>query len=68
MNRTLITFPFAWLITRLFYFLSGFEPIRDIKGLPGYAADLAIWIAVSYGIFWCLGVLGIGKKPQKREN
>jgi hypothetical protein len=65
MSRTLITFAFAWLITRLFYLLSRFEPIRDIKGLPGYAVDLAIWLAVSMVIFWCLGVLGIGKKPQK---
>jgi hypothetical protein len=65
MSRTLITFAFAWLMTRLFYLLSRFEPIRDIKGLPGYAVDLAIWLAVSFLILWFLGVLRIGRPTRK---
>ena len=65
MPRSLITFAFAWLITHLFYRLSGFEPIRDIKGLIGYAVDLAIWLAVYFLILWFLGVLRIGKPLRK---
>jgi hypothetical protein len=64
MSRAAMTFFIAWLITRLFHWASGFEPIRDLKGILGYSVDLAIWLAVCIIIYWLLGALRIGKKSR----
>jgi len=61
MSRMLITFVIAYVLTRLFYGISGFDPLRIIPKWPGYLLDLGIWLVVSCVIFWALTVLGIGK-------
>jgi hypothetical protein len=64
MSRNLITFFFTYVITRLFYGLSGFAPYRDLPTWHGYAVDLGIWLLVGYIIHGFLSVLGIGKKTR----
>jgi hypothetical protein len=61
MSRNLIAFFWTYVITRLFYGLSGFVPTQALPKWPGYAVDLAIWLLVGLTISWFLKVLGIGK-------
>ena len=61
MSRTFLTVIFTWILTRFFYWASGFNPIRDLKSAPGYAADFGIWLAVCLVIYRFLGVLQVGK-------
>ncbi|HPK27207.1 MAG TPA: hypothetical protein PKZ40_05665 [Anaerolineaceae bacterium] len=42
----------AYVITRLGYFISGFNPTLDLKAIPGYAIDISIWIIVFFGVRW----------------
>ena len=42
----------AYVITRVGYFVSGFNPTRDLKTVPGYAIDIAIWIVVFFAARW----------------
>lgn len=65
MSRTLIPFFFAYVITRLFFGISGFNPIRDLPTIPGYLIDFGVWALVFCIIYWFLGVLGIGTSPRK---
>jgi len=65
MSRTLITFFFAYVITRLFFGISGFNPISDLPTVPGYLIDLGIWALVFCIVYWFLGVLGIGTSSRK---
>lgn len=64
MSRMLIACFIAWVITHLFYWMSGLNPIRDLTALLGYSIDLGIWLLVCYISYWSLGVLGIGKKAR----
>ena len=64
MSRFMITFFCAWVITRLFYWLSRFNPTHDLAGVLGYAINLGIWLLVCFLSYWSLGVLGIGKKAR----
>lgn len=64
MSRNLIVFFIAWVITRLFYWMSGFSPIRDLPAVLGYSIDLGIWLLVSMISYWFLRVLGIGRKAR----
>jgi hypothetical protein len=64
MSRNFIVFFIAWVITRLFYWLIGFNPIRDLPAVLGYPIDLGIWLLVSFISYWFLGVLGIGRKAR----
>jgi hypothetical protein len=68
MSRTLIVFVITYTITRLFYGISGFEPIRAIPGLPGYLLDLGIWLLVCLFVFRALSVLGIGKARDRKNG
>lgn len=63
MPRMLIACFIAWIITRLFYLISGFNPIQDLTGVLGYSIDLGIWMLVCSMTYWSLGALGVGKKP-----
>jgi hypothetical protein len=64
MSRMLITFFFTYVITRLFFWLSGFDPHRDLSTVPGYLIDLGIWLLIGSIIHWFLSVLGIGRKAR----
>jgi hypothetical protein len=55
----------AWVVIRLFYLISGFNPVQNPAGVLGYLIDLGIWIPVCLLSFWSLGVLGMGKKPRE---
>jgi hypothetical protein len=55
----------AWIITRLFYLMSGFNPIQDFTGVLGYVIDLGIWMLVCSTTYWSLGVLRMGRKAQE---
>jgi len=68
MSRMLITFVITYVLTRLFYWISGFDPIRVFPKLPGYGLDLMIWLLVSCFIFWALSVLGIGKARDRKTG
>ena len=63
MSRTFLII-FTWVITRLFYWMSGFNPMRDLPAVLGYSLDLGIWLLASYIIDWSLRALGIGRKPR----
>ena len=65
MSRNLIAFFFTYVITRLFYGLSGFVPTTALPKWPGYAVDLSIWLLVGLTISWFLKVLGIGTVKQQ---
>jgi hypothetical protein len=64
MSRGIIAAVGTFIITRLFYWLSGFDPYRDIGSPLKYLADLAIWLAVYFPVFWALGVLKIGREKK----
>jgi hypothetical protein len=72
MSRSMIAFFITYVITRLFYWLSGFDPHRILPKMPGYLLDLGIWLLVGYTVVWVLGVLGIGmtrdSKTGKLQN
>jgi hypothetical protein len=68
MSRNLIAFFFTYVITRLFYGLSGFVPTTALPKWPGYAVDLGIWLLVSTIVFWFLKVLGIGRTKGGKER
>lgn len=68
MSRMLITFVITYVLTRLFYWISGFDPIRVFPKLPGYGLDLGIWLLVGYFIFWALSVLEIGKTRDRKTG
>lgn len=68
MSRMLITVVITYVLTRLFYWLSGFEPVRAFPGLIGYLLDLAIWILAAFSIFWSLSVLRIGKVKNRKTG
>ena len=68
MSRTLMTFVITYIMTRLFYGISGFEPIRAIPGLPGYLLDFGIWLLVYIFIFRALSVLGIGRARDRKNG
>jgi len=61
MSRMLITVIIIYVLTRLFYGISGFDPHRIIPKWTGYLVDLGIWLLVGWGVYWALTVLGIGK-------
>jgi hypothetical protein len=65
LNRTLLACFFAWIITRLFYWMSGLNPIRDFAAVPGYSIDLGIWLALCGISYWLLSILGIGRMTRK---
>jgi hypothetical protein len=65
MSRTLITFFFTYVITRLFFGISGFNPIRDLPPVSGYLIDFGIWALVFCIVYWFLGVLRIGTSSRK---
>lgn len=65
MSRTLITFFLTYVITRLSFWLSGFDPHRAIPNWPGYLLDLGIWLLVGVSVSWAIGVLGIGRKERR---
>lgn len=68
MSRTLITFAIAYVITRLFYGLSGFDPLRIVPKWFGYLLDLGIWLLVYLVVNWALTVLGIGKVRDRKTG
>ena len=68
MSRMMITFIITYLLTRLFYGISGFDPVRVIPKLPGYLIDLGIWILSCYLVFWALSTLGIGKARDRKSG
>jgi len=68
MSRTLITAFITYVLTRLFYGISGFDPHRVFPGLPGYMLDLGIWLLVSYFVFCVLRALGIGKTRDSKTG
>ena len=65
MPRVLVASFIAWVVIRLFYLVSGFNPIQHLGGLLGYLIDLGIWMPVCLLSYWFLGVLGIGKKDRE---
>ena len=67
MSRTLITVFLTYVITRLFFWISGFNPIRDLSTVPGYLIDFGIWALVCYIIYRFLSVLGIGTSSRKNS-
>jgi len=64
MSRTIITCFFSYVITRLFFWISGFNPIRDLPIVPGYLVDIGIWLLICCIIYWFLSILGIGRKAR----
>ncbi len=62
MSRMFMTWLFTLIITRLLYWISGFNPFRDLKPLLGYPIDLGIWIVVGLFVYRALGIMGMGKK------
>lgn len=65
MSRTLITFFFTYVITRLFFWISRLNPIQDLPAVPGYLIDFGIWALVFCTIYWFLGVLRVGTSSRK---
>jgi hypothetical protein len=64
----LITFVITYVLTRLFYAISGFDPLRIIPKWPSYLLDLGIWLLASYIIFRALSALGIGKARDRKTG
>jgi hypothetical protein len=64
----MITFVITYFLTRLFYWISGFDPVRAVPKLPGYLLDLGIWLLVSYFAYRALSVLGIGKARGRKNG
>jgi len=42
------------LITRCGFSLSKFNPTRDLKMIPGFVLDIAIWVIVMVATRWVL--------------
>ena len=59
MFRSFITVILTYVITHLFFWISGFNPNRDLPSFPGTLIDLGIWLLVFLIIYWFLGVLGV---------
>jgi len=68
MSRMLITAVVTYVLTRLFYWISGFDPLRVFPKLPGYLVDLGIWLLVSGFIFWALSASGIGRTRDRKTG
>jgi len=65
MFRSFISVILTYVITHLFFWISGFNPIRDLPRFPGPLIDFGIWMLVFLIIWWFLGVLGIGASSRK---
>jgi hypothetical protein len=65
MSRTsqiFLSFFITWIITRLFYWLSGFDPIHNLNNAFGYLIDLGIWSVVWFSVVGIFEIFKIGKK------
>ncbi len=63
-SRIFVSFFMTWIITRFFYWVSGFDPIHDLKGFFGYLVDLGVWGAVWFSVVGVLDLSRTGKKPR----
>ena len=53
-TKLVLSVVITYLITRGAFYLTNFNPTRDLKTIPGYALDIAIWVIVIVAIRWVL--------------
>jgi len=66
-NRGLITAIISYVVIRLFYGISGFDPVRSFPGIAGYALDFAVWVLVYGVVYTALGMLGIYRRDRAKS-
>lgn len=53
-TKLIISIVVTYLMTRGVFYLTGFNPTRDLKALPGYTLDILIWVIAMVATRWIL--------------